>query len=52
MCGVMEDHSLLHEIEDKHVIFDGEGKFSKMKSIANVSIQLKEYKSRKNKKLP
>ena len=50
--NILENHSLLNDIEDKEIIFNEEGKFSKIKSIANLSKQKKQYKNKKNKKLP
>lgn len=49
---LMEDQSLLDEIEDGEIQFNPEGKFSKVKSVANLSMQIKNFKLRKRQKLP
>ena len=52
MKDLLENQSLLNEIENKEVIFEDEGRFSKLKSVANLSMQIRNYKKRKNKRLP
>jgi hypothetical protein len=50
--NLLENQSLLNHIDDKEILFSEEGKFSKLKSIANLSMQIRNYRSGKNKKLP
>jgi hypothetical protein len=49
--NLLDNQSLLNEFEDKELIFNEEGKFSKLKSIASLSIQIKQNKHRKDKRL-
>jgi len=48
---LLENQSLLNEMNTE-IILEEEGKFSKLKSIANLSTQIKNYKKRKKQKLP
>ena len=49
---MMENQSVLNEIEEREIFIDHDGKFSKIKSIANLSMQIKQYRKRNPKRLP
>jgi CRP-like cAMP-binding protein len=49
---LMENQSLLNGIENKDVIFEDQGKFSNVQMYMNLSMQIKNYKLGKTKRLP
>ena len=49
---LMENQSVLNEIEEREIFLDHDGKFLKIKSIANLSMQIKQYRKRNPKRLP
>lgn len=48
---LLKNQSLLNELNDE-IILEDEGKFSKIKSMTNLSMQIKKYNKRKKKRLP
>jgi CRP-like cAMP-binding protein len=49
---LMENQSLLNEIENKDLIFEGQSKFSNVQTYADLSMKIKNYKLGKTKRLP
>ena len=49
---LMENQFVLNEIEEREIFLDRDGKFSKIKSIVNLSMQIKQYRKQNPKRFP